>query len=150
MQEGMGGKEEVERTEAELLTRFNLRPRMARTPPGGEPLSAPPAVSESAFQYTTVDCADTPKRSRDDCSPEISPGAAPKKSKSQKSLLKLSEELGVLIESLIHVFRPKAVRHITKANRDSFLRMKQLQGEISSRLADNSPKRYLVQPCSMR
>jgi len=47
----------------------------------------------------------------------------------------------MIIESLIHVFRPKAVRHITKANRDSFLLMKQLrQGETSSRLADKEPE----------
>jgi len=130
----MSGSQDVERIEAELLP-FNVRPRIGRTPPPGAPVSAPPAGMGSVFKANAAD-TDTPKRCREDISPGTSPNAAPKKSKTQKSVYRIAEELGVLIDSLMHEFRPKAARHITQANRDAFAHMKQLQVEILNGLLE--------------
>jgi len=130
----MDSRDDAQRIEEELLSKFSLRPRMARTPPGGGPASAPPNVSATVFNFGAEDGQDTPKRSRDASSPRISIEAATKKQRTQRSLVEISEELGGLIDYLIKNFKPKAVRHITQANRESFARMKDLQSEISARL----------------
>ncbi|KAM8702479.1 hypothetical protein ACLKA7_001810 [Drosophila subpalustris] len=111
---------------------------MARTPPSG-PSSAPPAIAESAFNFGPDAGADTPKRGRDASSPGNAAEAAAKKSKTQRSLVAVSEELGSLIDELINAFKPRAARHITQANRDLFSRMKGLNTEITCRLAENEP-----------
>ncbi|KAL7730180.1 hypothetical protein ACLKA6_016460 [Drosophila palustris] len=130
---------DVERAEAEMLSSFSLRPRIARTPPGG-PLSAPPTVTEPVFRFGPAVATDTPKRGRDASSPGNVAEAAAKKVKTQRSLVAVSEELGDLIEEIIQAFRPKAARHITQANRDLFARMKELQTEITRRLAEKEPE----------
>ncbi|KAL7729212.1 hypothetical protein ACLKA6_009671 [Drosophila palustris] len=129
---------DVERAEAELLSTFSLRPKIARTPPGG-PSSAPPTVTEQVFRFSPAAASDTPKRCRDASSPGNATEAAAKKSKMQRSLVAVSEELGDLIEEIIQAFRPKAARHITQASRDLFARMKVLQTEIICRLVEKEP-----------
>jgi len=139
----MGSRDEVHQVDKELLSTFSLRPRMTRTPPPGAPgapESAPPNVMATVFHFGADGSQDTPKRRKDATSPRTSLDTVTKKSKTQMSLVEVSEELGGFIDYLIANFKPKAVRLITQANRDAFVRMKELQIEISSRLLDRIPE----------
>ncbi|KAM8702705.1 hypothetical protein ACLKA7_000835 [Drosophila subpalustris] len=144
-------------------TRANINPfanssRILRSPPA-VPHSAPPSVREEIFTFMAQnEDNDTPKRNREQASPQGQNRRTPPKRQRGPCASPRAEliELGEILDDLIFQTTEKkpVVRHVTMKQKETYVRMKQIQVSVSQYLEmaasskNKSPRRDMAENSS--